>query len=199
MDRSDSWRRVAGGYDLAMTLLERPFLRASRRWLAERAAARTLEVAIGTGANVPFYPPGIALTGIDLSPEMLAGARERCRRLGVDADLRLGDAMALPAEDASYDTVVCTLALCSVPDVPGALAEMARVLRPGGSLLLLDHVIATAAPVRVVQRGLDRVTARHGEYFTRRPAPLLEAAGLTVVASAREHLGVVERVHAVRE
>lgn len=192
-----AWRGAAVWYDRGMVPLE-PFLRAGRRWLGTRAVGRTLEIAIGTGANLPFYPASIGLTGIDLAPEMLDRARVRAAGLGRDVDLVVADAQELPFGAAVFDTVVCALALCSVPDVPRALGEMARVLRPGGSLLLLDHVISTARGVRVAQRGLERITSRHGEYFTRRQLPLLPAAGFDVAASRRTHLGVVECVQAVR-
>lgn len=82
--------------------------------------------------------------------------------------------------------------------MPRALAEMAGVVRPGGSVLLLDHVVSTAAPVRAAQRAFERVTSRHGEYFTRRQLPLLAAAGFDVADSRRSHLGVVECVQGVR-
>ncbi len=105
---------------------------------------RALLLQQQTTDNFPFYPQGVRLSGIDLSPAMLEIARKRAEELGVDADLGEGDAQQLPFADASFDTVVCTLSLCTIPDDRRAIAEMKRVLRPGGRLLLLDHVRASS-------------------------------------------------------
>jgi ubiquinone/menaquinone biosynthesis C-methylase UbiE len=134
------WDRRAARYDTAGRLLDRLTTGDSRAWVGRQAAGRTLEVAIGTGRNLPHYPADLDLTGVDLSPEMLSRARRRAAELGRRVELCEGDAGRLPFPDASFDTVVCTLALCAVPDREGAIAEIDRVLRPGGQLLLLDHV-----------------------------------------------------------
>jgi ubiquinone/menaquinone biosynthesis C-methylase UbiE len=83
-------------------------------------------VAIGTGLNLSFYAADVRLTGIEWSPAMLDIARRRARDLNHGADLREGDAQELPFPDASFDTVVCTLALCAIPDDRAAVAEMTR-------------------------------------------------------------------------
>jgi ubiquinone/menaquinone biosynthesis C-methylase UbiE len=134
------WEREAPTYDRRMGFFERVLFGDGREWVCSRASGEVLEVAVGTGRNFTFYPQGVRLSGIDLSPAMLEIARKRAEELGVDADLRKGDAQKLPFADASFDTVVCTLSLCSIPDDRRAIAEMKRVLRPGGRLLLLDHV-----------------------------------------------------------
>lgn len=193
------WERAAPQYDRAMSCYERGFLADSREWIGSRARGRVLEVAIGTGRSLGFYPAGIQLVGIDLAPAMLDVARSRAADLGVDVELIEGDAERLPFDDASFDTVVSELALCSVPNPARAIAEMARVLRPGGSLLLLDHVGSTWPPVYALQWLVERITIRTaGEHFTRRQLPLVEAAGLTVVEQERLKVGAVERLRATR-
>lgn len=193
------WERAAPQYDRAMSRYERGFLADSREWIGSRARGRVLEVAIGTGRSLGFYPAGIQLVGIDLAPAMLDVARSRAAELGIDAELREGDAERLPFDDASFDTVVSELALCSVPNPARAIAEMARVLRPGGSLLLLDHVGSTWPPVYALQWLVERITIRTaGEHFTRRQLPLVEAVGLTVVEQERLKVGAVERLRATR-
>jgi len=159
-----------------MGFWERIQFRGGREWVCSRATGRVLEVAVGTGRNLGLYPPGVHLTGVDLSPAMLALARRRAADLGLDADLREGDAQALPFPDGSFDSVVCTLSLCAIPDDARAMAEMARVLRPGGRLLLLDHIGSSWWPIWAVQRLIELRTIRSaGEYETRRPSRLLAA------------------------
>lgn len=192
------WDRQAGAYDAQMGWTERRLFGDQRDWVAE-ARGRVLEVAVGTGLNLPRYVPGVRISGIDLSPGMLAKARERAKELGVDADLRVGDAMALPYGDGEFDTVVCTYGLCTIPDDRGAIAEMARVLKPGGTLLLLDHVAATSWWLRALQWTVDRVSVpMAGEHFGRRPRRHVEAAGLTVVDEWRSKRGGIEKVKAVK-
>ena len=102
------------------------------------------------------------------------------------------------SDNQSFDTVLCALSLCTIPDHAKAIAEMARVLKPGGTLLLLDHIGSRWWPVWVVQRFIELFTSRKGEYMTRRPLPMLAAAGLEVTESEQLKLGSVERVAAVK-
>jgi SAM-dependent methyltransferase len=142
------WEKEAPTYDRRMGFFERVLFEDGREWVCSRASGEVLEVAVGTGRNFPFYPAGVRLTGIDLSPAMLEIARKRAGELGLNADLRESDAQELPFPDASFDTVVCTLSLCNIPDDRRAIAEMKRVLRPGGILLLLDHVSTSGLLLR---------------------------------------------------
>ncbi|HEY1620879.1 MAG TPA: class I SAM-dependent methyltransferase [Streptosporangiaceae bacterium] len=191
------WDKHSASYDKQMGFFDRHLFGDSRAWVCSRAAGRTLEVGIGTGLNVPFYSEQAELTGIDFSPAMLAVARQRAARLGRDADLREADALALPFPDASFDTVVCTFTLCAVPDDRQAVAEMSRVLRPGGLLLLADHVAASAWPARVVQKALELATVPlQGEHFLRRPLRHVQAEGLQIEQHDRFRLGITERLAA---
>src|SRR2546430_8981362 len=126
----DRWRRywdqTSPSYDKQMRFYERVLLGDSRSWVCGQAIGDTLEIAVGTGRNLPFYPAGVELTGIDFSPAMLEIARQRAAELRIEADLREGDTQALEFEDASFDTVVITLALCSIPDDHKAVAEARR-------------------------------------------------------------------------
>ena len=95
---------------------------------------------MGTGRNLAFYPRDVKLTGVELSEAMLRIARQRARDVGRSGDLRPGDAQALEFPDASFDTVTCTISLCSIPDDRAAVREVARVLRPGGRFVFMEHV-----------------------------------------------------------
>jgi ubiquinone/menaquinone biosynthesis C-methylase UbiE len=170
------WDRRAAGYDRSGDRVERWVIGDSRAWICAQARGRTLDVAVGTGRNLPLYGEDVEVVGIDLSPKMLEVARRRAAELGREADLREGDAERLPFPDASFDTVVCTLAVCAMPDRDRALAEMHRVVRPGGRLLLLDH----AEPRWLRGRPAD-IAVRHGFVIERRE---------------RLRLGLIERVAA---
>ena len=189
------WDRFAGRYDQRIEHTERMLFPGGRQWACAQADGDVLEVAVGTGRNLSFYPDGTRLTGVDWSPAMLGIARQRAAALGREADLRLGDAQALDFPDESFDTVLCALGLCAIPDDRRAVSEMARVLRPGGRLLLVDHVAATASALRGVQWLYERITIPlAGEHFRRRPAVYLTELGFLIEESERFKLGVVERV-----
>ncbi len=191
------WDKQARRYDGAMDFWDRHLFGASRPWACARASGDVLEVAIGTGRNLPYYPDGVKLTGIDWSPAMLAVAARRAAGLGREADLRTGDAQRLDFPDASFDTVLCTLGLCAVPDDRRVLAEMARVLRPGGRLVLVDHVRARPAVLRAVQWLCERASIPlSGEHFRRRPLAGVRELGLRIEEAERFALGAVERVAA---
>lgn len=189
------WDKQAASYDRQMAFMDRRVFRDTRSWICSQASGDTLEVAIGTGLNLAHYPRDIHLTGIEFSPQMLELARARATDLGRDLDLRIGDAQALPFPDDSFDTVVCTFALCAIPDDQQAVAEMVRVLRPDGALLLADHVEAGPWVGRLIQRAIDVVTVRvGGEHWRRRPIRHVQALGLPIERRDRFAFGVVERL-----
>lgn len=191
------WDRHSATYDHEMRFLDKVLFRDTRSWICQQVSGDVLEVAIGTGLNLEHYPPNVALTGIELSQEMLAIARRRAAELGRPVDLRVGDAEALDIPDATFDTVVCTFSLCAIPDHRKALVEMTRVLRPGGLLLLADHIAGPGPGLRAVQRVLELVTIPlGGEHFRRRPLEHVRAAGYQIENHDRFGLGIVERLAA---
>lgn len=189
------WDRHSRSYDKQMAFFDRRLFGDSRRWICHQAVGDVLEVAVGTGLNLASYPDNVRVTGIDLSPAMLDHARRRAESSGRAAALHEGDAHRLEFPDASFDTVVCTFSLCAIPDERVAIGEMWRVLRPGGLLLLADHVVSTSAPVRLLQRLLELVTIPiGGENFRRRPINHVRAAGFAIERQERFKLGIVERL-----
>jgi ubiquinone/menaquinone biosynthesis C-methylase UbiE len=193
------WDKHSRSYDRQMAFWDRRLFGDGRQWVCAQASGEVLEVAIGTGRNLPLYPQSIRLTGVDFSPQMLELARRRANQLGRPVDLRLGDAQALDLPDASFDTAVCTLSLGAIPDQRRAIAAMKRVLRPGGRLLLLDHVAAAPRAARAVQWLLERITiSLGGEHLRRRPLPQVQAEGFDIERRERYKLGIVERLVARR-
>lgn len=191
------WEKTAPHYDSGISPFERLFIGDGRRWVCSRAEGDVLEVAVGTGRNFPFYPAGVSLSAVDISPAMLAVARERAGSLGMRVNLAEADAQALPFEDESFDAVVSTLAMCSIPDERLALREMKRVLRSGGRLLLLDHVRSTSPVVFSLQRVLEPLSVRFaGDHLLRRPLERVVELGFSVEESRRCRKGIVEMLAA---
>lgn len=184
--------RVCGSLDgFLMGRLRKRALRAAR--------GDVLEIGIGLGASLPHYPPGCRITGVDLSPGSIECARERAKQLGIDAELLVGDAQALPFEDARFNTCVSQLSLCTVPDPLAALRELRRVCQPGGSVLLLEHTTSTSvllAPIcRLCGPMLTATVACHPNRPVER---LVSASGFTVQGVDHHFAGVFRLIRATR-
>ncbi|PVU83050.1 SAM-dependent methyltransferase [Cellulomonas sp. WB94] len=193
----DYWDDESSRYEAMTASVERRYLADSRRWVCQRATGSTLELAVGTGLNFPYYPDHVSLTGVDWSPQMVQAAERHTGRLLRPIALTTADAMALPFADGRFDTVLCTFALCCIPDDRAALTEAIRVLRPGGSLLLADHVVASNLALRALEHLVELVTIPlQGEHYTRRPLTIVRDLGLTIVDTERLTHGAIERVHA---
>ena len=191
------WEKMAPRYDRDIQFWEKVQFGGGREWIGARAKGRVLEVAVGTGRNFDFYSRRVGITGVDLSPDMLDIARRHAIDLDHEVDLRIAAAEALPFDDDSFDTAVCTLSLCTIPDPAASIAEMKRVLRQGGQLLLLDHIGSNWWPIWAAQRLIEQLTVRTaGEHMTRRQLPLVEAAGFDIVETQRLKAGTVERIAA---
>ena len=193
------WDKQASHFDRQMGFWEWILFSGDREWACSQAFGDVLEVAVGTGRNLEHYPADARVTGIELSPEMLARARDRAVTVRPDAELRQGDAEQLPFDDDRFDTVVCTLSLCSIPDAQRAVQEMARVLRLGGKVVLVEHVASPNVVVRAIQWLLHQVTYRLAcEHMLRVPRQAVAAAGLQPVHLERRKAGIVDRLVATK-
>ena len=172
---------IAAGYDRVTAGLERQIFAAQRRRLLEAAGGRVLEVGAGTGANLPHYPRDRVseLVLLDPSPGMLHRARRRASDLGWKVEVLERRAEHLPFRDESFDTVVFTLALCTIPDPARALRTARRVLRRDGSLLVLEHVRAREPGLAAWQDRLTPLwkTIAGGCHPNRDTRATIEAAG----------------------
>lgn len=128
-------------YDRGLRAVEDAGLREIRRQTLSAATGRTVDLGAGGGANLTLYPPSVSeLVMVEPDPHMLRKLRPRLGRAPVSAEAVQAGAEALPFEDSSFDTAVFTLVLCTVPAPSAALAEAARILKPGGKLLFVEHV-----------------------------------------------------------
>jgi len=189
--------KQAQKYDRQISFFERILFGEGREWVCSQARGKVLELACGTARNLPFYRDDAEVTGIELSPQMLAIGQQRAQRLGHSADLRLGDVQALDFADESFDTVTCTLGFCTIPDTRAAAAEAFRVLRPGGQLLLLEHVRSPTGIVRGGQRLLEPLAVRfEADHLMREPLDYLPEVGFEIDEVLRSKWGIVERLRA---
>jgi ubiquinone/menaquinone biosynthesis C-methylase UbiE len=189
--------KEAPRYDRNMGFFDRVLFAGGREWACSQVTGEVLELAVGTGRNLPYYPSDVRLTGIELSPQMLKIGRKRAEELRRDVDLRIGDAQALEFEDQSFDTVIITFGLCTIPDDRGAATEAYRVLRPGGRLVLVEHVRSPSLLVRAVQRALDPLAVRFAaDHLLRDPLDYLGNVGFEIESVERLKWGIVERVRA---
>jgi phosphatidylethanolamine/phosphatidyl-N-methylethanolamine N-methyltransferase len=179
-----AYERIAPVYDLLDAAYEWSWKRRLREQLLRHAHGRILDVGIGTGCNLPFYPPGAEVMGVDLSGRMLQRARERARELDRPVQLAQMNLLDLAFPDQRFDTVLATFVLLCLPaelQAP-ALRELRRVCRPGGAVLLLDYRMSSNPGLRIAMRCLspwlrwafagsyDAGTERHLERAGLRPA-----------------------------
>jgi ubiquinone/menaquinone biosynthesis C-methylase UbiE len=190
----DYYNQLARDYDSLTGGFDRVMLGSGRSRVCSRARGEALEIAVGTGLNLPFYPPDVTLTGVDLSPAMLSRAERRAHDLNVDVKLLLGDAQALAFPDEQFDTVNSTLLMSTVPDPHLAAGEMRRVLKPGGRVLVLDFARSPILPVQWFERAVAPLTARSRFSLVRDPLDYLDAVGFTIEHVDRSRLGVIEEV-----
>jgi len=153
--------RLAPYFDELEGLLEGAFFKQWRQTLWQQATGPDiLEVGVGTGKNFPFYPPDARITAIDFSEKMLQRAMEKKQRDGVKVDLFLQDVESLPYADNSFDTVIATFVFCSVPHPKKGLLELYRVCKPGGQVLLLEHVLSSNKLMAMMMNAMNPLVRR---------------------------------------
>jgi ubiquinone/menaquinone biosynthesis C-methylase UbiE len=193
------YNRVAWRYDLLETPMEKMLFSKLRKELLHGVQGKVLEVGAGTGKNLPYYPEGIELTGIDISPRMLEKARRRAVPLGIEVDLEVMDVEALEFPDRTFDFIVVTFVFCSATDPVKGLRELARVLKDDGAVLLLEHI---RSENRVLGKLMDwfNPIARwlFGPNINRRTVENVKAAGLQVVSVESEGPEILKKIVARR-
>lgn len=178
------YRRIARYYDLLDLPFERRRYAPIRPEMFRGLAGVILDAGVGTGRNMPYYPAAARVTGVDLSPAMLARARQRRDRLGLNVELMERDVCATGLPDGHFDAVVATFLFCVLDDalqLP-ALRELARITKPGGEIRILEYQYSTDAGKRFVMRlWAPWVRLAYGATFDRQTEQYLPDAGLEVV------------------
>jgi phosphatidylethanolamine/phosphatidyl-N-methylethanolamine N-methyltransferase len=195
IDEAARFDKLAPAYDLSILPAELAIGRRRKR-LLQRAHGDVLEIGIGTGRTLRFYPSDSRISGVDVSGEMLERARRRAAKLGRAVELRKMPADTLEFGDASFDAVVSSLVFCSVEAADRALREIRRVLRPGGELLMVEHIRPQGWLGRLFD-WLDPWFYRQSCHVNRRTPEYVSAAGFDIVDEERWLRGVFASVRAI--
>lgn len=190
--------RQAGLFDFMEAPVELLAFRALRKRLwSEVRADRLLEIGVGTGKNLAYHPQGARSVAIDLSPRMLERAARRAERSVRQVDLILADAQHLPFRDDVFDAAAATFVFCSVPDPVLGLGEVARVVREGGQIHLLEHVRAGNPIAGRVMDLLNPIAVRlSGANINRSTVANVARAGLKVDSVVSRGLGIIKVIRA---
>ena len=184
MSKPKTYHRIARFYDALGMPFEHFRYKPLRRVMFADMGGALLDAGVGTGCNIPFYPEGAKVTGIDLSPAMLARARRRREKLGTGVDLFEMNVMALDFADDSFDGVVSTFLFCVLDpaDQRPALEELRRVCRPGDVIRILEYALSENPPRRFIMKlWAPWVRFAHGAAFDRHTEQYLDSAGLELV------------------
>jgi ubiquinone/menaquinone biosynthesis C-methylase UbiE len=161
---------------------------------------RVLEVGVGTGMNMAYYPPAAAVVAVDPSPSFLTWAANRARKNGKAAGLGVMDVRRLAFADDSFDYAATSFVFCSVPDPIAGLTEVRRVLKPGGRLILLEHVRSDWRPLGWLMDFLNPPWLRlSGDNINRDTLANVQRAGFRVVAVDNLLAGLVKLIEARKE
>lgn len=191
------WERISHTYDWMTWADDRRFGPAKQR-LFSGMQGRCLMVAAGTGCDFRYFPSGLTVTAIEISPGML----ERAQRLAVQYDgqlqLELADVQELPYTEATFDTVATSCTFCSVPDPLRGLRELFRCLKPGGRLLMFEHVRSRIGPIAILQDCMSVVARHFGPAMNRDTVANVVRAGFELCRETNVYLDVVKTIEARR-
>jgi ubiquinone/menaquinone biosynthesis C-methylase UbiE len=175
------YQRLSTVYDLMEGLSEKRYFPWHKQLWELVKGTEILEVGVGTGKNMPFYPSGVKMTAIDLTPGMLERAHMRAAALRLHIALKIGDVQALEFPDSTFDAVVATCVFCSVPNPVLGFTELGRVLKPNGKIYLLEHMRIQTEPFGKLMDAINPLIVRMmGANINRRTLDNIHKAGLKI-------------------
>ena len=191
--------RIAPYFDKIEGMMEKMMLGELRAIIWQNLKGENvLEAGVGTGKNFPYYPAK-SMTAIDFSPAMIKQAENKRQQLGVVVDLSIMDVQQLDYPDNHFDSVIATFLFCSVPSPKHGLLELKRVCKPGGEVLLLEHVLSTNKFVAALMQLLNPITVRLvGANINRETVKTVQACGFSKVEVLPESSHLVKLIRAVK-
>ena len=191
------YNRVAGVYDYLDAPMELLAFKKYRGKVLNEVSGKTLEIGIGTGKNLEFYPDDADITAIDFSEKMLERAEKRADKLQKNVKLYQMDVQDLEFEDDVFDSAFSTCVFCSVPDPVEGLKEVKRVLKPGGQLILLEHVLSDYRLIKPLMNLFNPVTVRlWGANINRKTSENVRKAGFKNISVKNLSLDIVKLIKA---
>lgn len=195
------WDRIARFYDIVSFMSEgsKDIIRMKKE-IFSRAVGNVLEVGVGTGANLKYYREESNFAAIDVSPEMVKRARKKAQMYGKKVDFRVMDVENLEFRDSTFDTVISTCVFCSVPDPVKGLSEVYRVLKPGGKLMMYEHVLSENKILKPLMNFLNPFFHRlFGPNINRDTIGNLKRAGFRIVRDQNIMFGdIFKRIECVK-
>ncbi len=192
------YNRIAPIYDLMEWFVERASFRKWRTMLWDQVDGdEVLEIGVGTGKNIPYYPSSAQVTSIDLSEGMISYAKKQAVEISREVNLQLMDVETLAFPENSFDTAVASFVFCSVPQPVVGLEELARVVKPGGDIWLLEHVRINRPIIGLLMDALNPIVVRMmGANINRQTVKNVETAGLKVLSVTDLQGKLVRLIHA---
>ncbi len=191
------WDEASRTYDL-FTFADDRRLGPYKRQLFRKISGVTLMVAAGTGNDFKFFPPGLAVTAIDISAKMLERAKKKAAAYAGALELREMDVCRLDFPDASFDTVVTVCTFCSVPRPIVGLRELYRVLRPGGQMLMFEHVRSGIGVLGILMDLMTPIVSRFGPDLNRDTVGNVQIAGFRLRRVENVYLDIVKCIEAAK-
>jgi len=186
----DRYQRLSPKYDRMVEGSERRYIPWRKDLWSKVNGPRILEVGVGTGRNMPYYPSGQQIVAIDLTPGMLANAKIRADSLDLNVDLRLGDVQSLEFPDNSFDTAIATFVFCSVPDPVAGFLELKRVVKPHGQIHVLEHMRSPTPLLGVLMDILNPLSVWFwGDHINHRTIEDIHEAGLVIERITNQAMG----------
>lgn len=192
------WDLMSRSYDRMAGADDRRFGEFKQRLFA-KMRGDCLMVAAGTGNDFKFFPPGLTVTAIDISPKMLEQAAVKAAQYRGALELRERDVCHLDYPDASFDTAVTVCTFCSVPDPIAGLREIRRVLKPGGQILMFEHVRSQIGPFGLLLDLMTPLARRFGPELNRDTVGNVQKAGFRLRRVENAYLDIVKMIEAVKE
>ncbi len=191
------WDRAAANFDLMSSRGPEWRWAPAKREFFSAMRGKILFLAVGTGLDIPFFPPDRDITGIDISPKMLELARPRAAAYSGKLELHEMDVHEMSFEPASFDQVFTSCTFCSVPDPVRGLEALRRVLRPGGELRMFEHTGSRYFPFNLMLHLMTPLSRRLGPDMNRPTVENVRRAGFQIVEVDRLYLDVVKRITAI--